>query len=68
MLQTAARLLKIQPLNIWRWLGGYSYTAGDQTVASVARMSEAICGSSGAPLSRMSLLSCGLQGSANPRL
>lgn len=28
----AARLLKIRPLNIRRWLGGYSYTRGDKTV------------------------------------
>jgi uncharacterized protein (DUF433 family)/DNA-binding transcriptional MerR regulator len=29
----AARLLKIRPLNIRRWLGGYSYAKGDKTVA-----------------------------------
>lgn len=28
----AARLLKIWPLNIRRWLGGYTYTKGDKTV------------------------------------
>lgn len=28
----AARLLKIRPLNIRRWLGGYSYTHGDKTI------------------------------------
>ncbi len=28
----AARLLKIRPLNIRRWLGGYSYTQGETTV------------------------------------
>jgi uncharacterized protein (DUF433 family) len=28
----AARLLKIRPLNIRRWLGGYSYTQGEKTV------------------------------------
>jgi uncharacterized protein (DUF433 family) len=28
----AARLLKIRPLSIRRWLGGYSYTQGDNTV------------------------------------
>jgi uncharacterized protein (DUF433 family) len=28
----AARLLKIRPLNIRRWLGGYSYSYGDKTV------------------------------------
>ena len=28
----AARLLKIPPLNIRRWLGGYSYTHGEKTV------------------------------------
>jgi uncharacterized protein (DUF433 family) len=28
----AARLLKIRPLNIRRWLGGYRYTHGDETV------------------------------------
>lgn len=28
----AARLLRIRPLNIRRWLGGYSYTKGDETV------------------------------------
>jgi len=27
----AARLLKIRPLNIRRWLGGYSYTQGEKT-------------------------------------
>ena len=29
----AARLLKIRPLSIRRWLGGYTYTQGDKTVA-----------------------------------
>jgi uncharacterized protein (DUF433 family) len=28
----AARLLKIRPLSIRRWLGGYTYTHGDKTV------------------------------------
>ena len=28
----AARLLKIRPLNIRRWLGGYTYAKGDKTV------------------------------------
>src|SRR6266567_4083925 len=28
----AARLLKIRPLSIRRWLGGYSYTEGGKTV------------------------------------
>lgn len=28
----AARLLKIRPLSIRRWLGGYTYTQGDKTV------------------------------------
>jgi uncharacterized protein (DUF433 family)/DNA-binding transcriptional MerR regulator len=28
----AARLLKIRPLNIRRWLGGYSYTHGEMTL------------------------------------
>jgi uncharacterized protein (DUF433 family) len=28
----AARLLKIRPLNIRRWLGGYRYAKGDETV------------------------------------